>query len=93
MSGNFQGTIRSSASCAFSIPIASQSQLLLSQCVQTSVEAVLIQLRCAEIINTNESGLRVRRKLHWLAKVSDKRRTHYEIHTKKGFETMDAIGL
>lgn len=65
----------------------------LSECVRVSTEAVKEQLIEAAVINTDESGVRVPGKLHWLHVVSDERRTHYEIHAKRGFDAMDDAGI
>ena len=57
------------------------------------MEAVKKQLSGTEVINTDESGMRVCGKLHWLHTAGDIRRTHYEIHAKRGFDAMDTIGI
>jgi transposase len=57
--------------------------------VEPAEEAVKEQLRQAEVINTDESGMRVKGKLHWLHVASNDKLTHYQIHAKRGKEAMD----
>ncbi len=65
----------------------------LSECVEPSVEAVKEMLRNAEVLNADESGMRVKGKLHWLHVASTDKLTHYEIHAKRGKEAMDEAGV
>lgn len=44
-------------------------------------------------MNLDESGLRVKSKLHWLHVTSTPQLTHYEIHTKRGQEALDEVGI
>ncbi len=52
--------------------------------VQPAAQAVKEQLREAEVINTDESGMRVEGKLHWLHVASDEKLTDYQIHAERG---------
>ncbi len=65
----------------------------LSENVLPANEAVKEQLRQSEVLNLDESGLRVKSKLHWLHVASNDKLTHYEVHAKRGQEAMDAAGI
>ena len=65
----------------------------LSECVRPSTEATVELLRNAEVLNTDETGLRVKGKLHWLHVASSGLLTHYNVHEKRGKEAMDAAGI
>ena len=58
----------------------------LSVCILPSTEAVKEQLRASEVLNADESGLRVEGKLHWLHVASTDTLTDYEVHDKRGQE-------
>jgi transposase len=55
--------------------------------------AVKQELIVSDQANFDESGMRVIKKLQWLHVASTDKLTHYEIHTKRGIEAMDAIGI
>ena len=65
----------------------------LSQCIEPSTEAVKKMLRDSEVLHVDESGLRVKGKLHWLHVASTDHLTHYTVHTKRGQEAMKAAGI
>ncbi|MDU9047828.1 MAG: IS66 family transposase [Candidatus Electrothrix sp. Rat3] len=65
----------------------------LSECVRPSTEATAELLRNAEVLNADETGLRVKGKLHWLHVASSDLLTHYNVHEKRGKEAMDAAGI
>ena len=65
----------------------------LSKKISPSVEIVKEQLRKTDILNFDESGLRVKGSLHWLHSASTEQATHYEIHEKRGKEAMDECGI
>ena len=65
----------------------------LGERIEPAREAVKEQLRQAEVMNLDESGMRVEGKLHWLHVASTARLTDYEIHAKRGQEAMEAAGI
>ena len=65
----------------------------LSQSISPAIEAVKEQLCNADVLDVDESGLRVKGKLHWVHSASTKQATHYEIHGKRGKEGMDEAGI
>jgi len=65
----------------------------LETCIAPSTAAVQGLLRAAEVLHVDESGLRVRGKLHWLHVASTARLTSYEVHAKRGHEAMEAMGI
>jgi transposase len=65
----------------------------LSERVRPSTEATAELLRNAEVLKVDETGLRVKGKLHWLHVASSDLLTHYNVHEKRGKEAMDAAGI
>jgi transposase len=65
----------------------------LSEYVRPSIEATAELLRDAEILKADETGLRVKGKLHWLHVASADLLTHYEVHERRGKGAMDAAGI
>jgi transposase len=58
------------------------------------VEAAIIRaLTQSPVGNVDESGLRVANSLHWLHVAGTSRRTYYGVHSRRGSEAMDALGL
>ena len=49
-------------------------------------------LQGSDVLNLDESGVRVKGKLHWWNKASNERLTSYEIHTKRGCPALDDAG-
>ena len=45
------------------------------------------------VINSDETGARVDKILNWLHSVSNQQWTLYDVHRKRGFEAIEAIGL
>ena len=65
----------------------------LFECIRPSNEVTAELLRHAEVLNADETGLRVKGKLHWLHVASSGLLTHYNVHEKRGKEAMDAAGI
>lgn len=62
-------------------------------CIAPSAEAVQELLRHSEVVYVDESGLRVKGKLHWLHVTSTDTLTQYDVHAKRGQEAMEAAGM
>jgi len=58
-----------------------------------AMEPVREKLVAADIAHADETGCRVRGKLHWLHVLSTAKLTSYHIDTKRGSEGMNRIGL
>jgi transposase len=65
----------------------------LERCIEPSTAAVKEMLRDADVLHVDESGLRVRGKLHWLHVASTEHLTSYEVHAKRGQEAMDDAAI
>jgi transposase len=65
----------------------------LETSIAPSTEAVKRLLRDAEVLQVDESGLRVQGRLHWVHVACTERLTSYEVHTKRGHEAMEAAGI
>ena len=65
----------------------------LDTCIAPSTEAVKGLLRDAAVLHVDESGLRVRGKLHGLHVACTERLTSYEVHAKRGDEAMAEAGI
>ena len=73
-----------------SLPKASEE---LSESVRPSTGATAELPRDAEILKADETGLRVKGKLHRLHAASADLLAHYEVHEKRGKDAMDAAGI
>jgi len=65
----------------------------LSECVSPATEVIKEKLKASDTLHLDESGLRVKGKLHWLHVTSTPQLTHYKIHAKRGKEAMDEMGI
>jgi len=61
----------------------------LSDHITPATAAIKDQLRTAAVLHTDESGVRVQGKLHWLHVAATDRLTDYTIHAKRGKAAMD----
>src|SRR3989441_747719 len=56
-------------------------------------ELIKQALRAAEVMGTDETGIRVQGVLHWLHVARTDKLTHYAVHRKRGKAATDAIGI
>lgn len=56
-------------------------------------ELIKQALRAAEVMGTDETGIRVQGELHWLHVARTDTLTHYAVHRKRGKAATDAIGI
>ena len=70
-----------------------QATEALSDYVNPANEAIKQQLINSDVINNDETGLRVEGSLHWLHVASSPTLTYYGVHKKRGKEAMDYIGI
>jgi len=57
---------------------------------ENQIKAALLQ---QDVLNADESGIRVEGKLHWVHTLGNARLTHYQHHEKRGQVAMEAIGI
>lgn len=60
---------------------------------EPSLEIIKQQIIDADVVNYDESGLRVEGQLHWLHSAGTDRLTYYGVHPKRGKDAMKAIGI
>src|SRR5947209_6385535 len=56
-------------------------------------ELIKQALRAAEVLGTDETGIRVQGVLHWLHVARTDKLTHYAVHRQRGKAATDAIGI
>lgn len=70
-----------------------QANELLFDCIEPATDMIKQQLIDSDVINNDETGLRVEGKLHWLHVIGSDTLTYYDVHEKRGKEAMDYIGI
>ena len=65
----------------------------LSEKIAPATKAIKEQLQQSDVVHFDESGLRIKGKLHWLHSASTDRLTHYFVHEKRGQVAMDESGI
>jgi len=70
-----------------------QSNSSLAVSVKPVIETIKQQLINSPVTNSDETGFRVGYKGHWLHVTCTENLTNYDVHTKRGKEAMDDIGI
>jgi transposase len=65
----------------------------IAQQVEPVNQVIAAQLRQAEVVKADETGVRVAGKLHWLHVACTDTLTHYTVHPKRGWVAMAAAGI
>jgi transposase len=65
----------------------------LNQKVAPSLAAIRQALVAADVVHSDETGLRIEGRLNWLHVISNERLTYYETHAKRGQQAMHEIGI
>ena len=78
---------------AISEAIVLQANATLADRIQPATEAVKKALIKSDVVNFDETGLRVGGKLHWVHVAATPELTDYTVHGKRGSEAMDAAGI
>jgi transposase len=65
----------------------------IAQQVEPANQAIAQQLRQAEVVNADETGVRAAGKLHWLHVAGTDTLTAYAVHAKRGVQAMQAAGI
>ena len=65
----------------------------LNEHIKPARKVIKQLLHQAPVLHSDETGLRVEGKLHWLHSASTNKLTDYEVHEKRGKEGMDAAGI
>jgi len=70
-----------------------KANLKLVELIEPARLAVKEQLQQADVLHLDETGLRVKGKLHWLHSASTDKLTDYTVHGKRGKEAMAEAGV
>jgi transposase len=65
----------------------------LVELIEPARLAVKAQLQQADVLHVDETGLRVKGKLHWLHSASTDKLTDYTVHSQRGKEAMTEAGI
>lgn len=70
-----------------------KSNSALVEAIDPALEAIQAQIKEADIVHCDESGMRVESKLNWLHVLATEQLTYYAVHRKRGQEAMRDIGI
>lgn len=81
----------------FGIPLSAGTLVnMVEECgisLKDSMRFIKTQLLSAPVLHADETGVRVKGKLHWLHSVSNDQYTYIETHERRGNKATDGIGL
>jgi transposase len=61
--------------------------------IEPALRAIQAQVKQADVVHCDESGMRVEGKLNWLHVAATDRLTYYAVHPKRGQEALREIGI
>ena len=65
----------------------------LAEAIEPTLEAIQAQIKKADTVHCDESGMRVEGQLNWLHVLATEQLTYYAVHRKRGQEALRDIGL
>jgi transposase len=65
----------------------------LAEAIEPSLQAIQAQVKQADVVHCDESGMRVVGKLNWLHVAATDSLTYYAVHPKRGREALRDIGI
>jgi transposase len=70
-----------------------EANAMLAERIEPSLEEIRKQLQGADVVNFDESGVRVEGKLNWLHVASTEQLSYYEVASRRGQAGMEEVGI